>query len=202
MSDDKRAFWRAWLPGAVIGWVLGTGALLVVLASLVGEAEGLQQGALPSIALMAGAGGFAGLLLGLGQGIYLRPRLEQPLMWPLYSAVGWLVGGGLIGVLVVAAAERDLPGIAYTLLGILVLIMPGGLAGALQRRVIGIPAWVTASTFSVSIGLVVSGILAGLLPGLVGLLVAGVAGGLVAAYLAGDALWRMMLDPPRRRKKR
>ena len=215
MSRDKRAFWRAWLPGAVLGWVLGSSALIVTLASLLIEAslitaEGiasditvqLQQDALRNIVIMAGAGGFGGLLVGLGQGLYLRARLEQPLMWPLHSAIGWLVGGTLIGILMVAAAGQNLPGVVYTLLGILILIIPGGLAGVLQRSVIGIPAWVTASTFSVAMGWVITGVLVALLPGGIGLLVASVAGGMAASYLAGDALWRMQLDPPRKKKRK
>ncbi len=209
-SDSDRRFWRRWVGGTTIGWVVG----FVVGLNVASSSEPLLgTGPLQSVLAYSIFGGFVGLAVGVMQWRVLRRRISQSGAWVAASAAGPGIAGGAgygLAVLILGYSEdlEDLVSPAAVLGWTLVTACGGAIAGLLQWRVLRSQirtagSWVAASTIgwglsTAAMGTVVVAsfrIAGDANPGLLWLLGAIVAAGIVLGVTTGAAIVRRLVEP-------
>lgn len=132
------AFWWRWVLATNLGWFPGI-ALGLYLAEQVPESYPISRAVL--------AAAVAACLFGAAQALVLRTLLRKPVLWWLFTLLGWSVGIGLARLLIDASSVALSP-LADT---IGVAAIAGGVVGApqallLKRHCRGWAWWILISS--------------------------------------------------------
>jgi hypothetical protein len=201
MTAETRRFWLVWTFVTLVGYVLGTLALLPVAVNLAYAAQ------LPFLIGLL-SGGVLGATIGVAQWLLLRRRTPVTLSWVAASIAGGMIGMALGMTIEPSApageAVRDATREAAALVIPWRVAWQTAVAGALFGLGLGIgqwwrlrlyarPAgwWILVNGGAWMVGLGVGAAIAGLMTTLGALLVTGLLAGAITAYHMEEWQWEM-----------